>query len=252
MARRRFFVPAVRRGAAELTGSDAEHLVRVLRAEVDQLYEISDNQDLYLARITVARKSSVVFEVVEKLNAPIASGQLILVAALFKFDHFEWMLEKAIELGIDKIVPFEATRTERGLLQASVKRKVRWERIAVEASQQSRRIRLPIVADATSFSSILETSAAVRVFLDEDPATPAILRRLPQVPATSSPVALLIGPEGGWTDSERKQALDKGWLACSLGQTILRAETAAIAGLSVLRAWTDLADGVDSPAHNSD
>ena len=67
MARRRFFVPEVRRGLAELTGQDAEHLVRVLRAEAGQRYEISDDRDVYLAEITSARKSAVCFEVIEKL-----------------------------------------------------------------------------------------------------------------------------------------------------------------------------------------
>jgi 16S rRNA (uracil1498-N3)-methyltransferase len=70
MARRRFFVPQVRRGVAELTGDEAEHLVRVLRAEVGQVYEISDNENLYLAEVEVARKSQVTFKVLEALRCP--------------------------------------------------------------------------------------------------------------------------------------------------------------------------------------
>src|SRR5437762_469686 len=99
MARRRFFVPEVRRGIAELTGPDAEHLVRVLRAEVGQLYELSDNRDLYLARIEVARKSVVSFRILEKLDSPAPAVSLSLIAALIKFDRFEWLVEKATELG---------------------------------------------------------------------------------------------------------------------------------------------------------
>jgi 16S rRNA (uracil1498-N3)-methyltransferase len=244
MARRRFFVPHVRRGFAELTGVDAEHLVRVLRVEADQLYEISDNEDLYLARITTARKSAVSFEVVEKLAKPRLFGKLTLVAALFKFDHFEWMLEKATELGVEVVAPFEACRSDRGLKQAAVKRHARWERIVLEASQQARRVHLPVVLEATGFEQALETNAQNRILLDENASTPPILSVLPpqvrQV-ETKSHVALLVGPEGGWTDSERHQAIEKGWLSCSLGGTILRAETAALAGLSIVRAWLDCA-----------
>ena len=229
-------MPQVRRGVAELTGDDAEHLVRVLRAEVDQVYEISDNEHLYLARITVARKSLVTFEVIEQMEAPPSSVRVSLVPALFKFDRFEWMVEKATELGVDEISPFEAVRTERGLLQAAVKRRARWERIALEASQQSRRVRLPIISEATRFQNVVKMVAATKVFLDEDPAAPAILNVLP---TSSAGVALLVGPEGGWTEAERQLAIDSGWLACSLGPTILRAETAAIAGFAIVVSWAN-------------
>jgi 16S rRNA (uracil1498-N3)-methyltransferase len=232
MARRRFFVPQVMRGVAELTGDDAEHLVRVLRAEAGQIYEISDNEDLYLARITVARKSIVSFEVMEKLPVPAATGRITLLPALFKFDHFEWLVEKATELGVDEICPFEAVRTERGLRQASVKRRTRWERIVLEASQQSRRVKLPAVAETTSFEQAIQSPIPIRLFLDEDAAAPPIL----QQPLEQGHAGILLGPEGGWTDEERSQALAAGWKPCSLGPSILRAETAGIAGLAILTA----------------
>src|SRR6185437_855054 len=122
MARRLFFVPEIRRGTAELTGADAEHLVRVLRAEVGQVYEISDNGQKYLAEIETARKSSVVFRVVKELPAARPRAAVYLYPALFKFDRFEWMVEKATELGVTGIHPFQAARSERGLGEAGRKR----------------------------------------------------------------------------------------------------------------------------------
>jgi 16S rRNA (uracil1498-N3)-methyltransferase len=238
MARRRFFVPEVRRGVAELTGPDAEHLVRVLRAEVGQVYELSDNQSLYLAEIEVARKSVVSFRVTERLAAATANVHLTLVPALIKFDRFEWLVEKATELGADAILPFEATRTEHGLAQASHKRLNRWEKIALEASQQSRRVHLPDLEPAMRLEKRLQLAADVRLLLDESLGAPSILSQLPAQRTNADRVALLVGPEGGWTDGERNQALAAGWLACSLGPTILRAETAALAGLAVIQtAW---------------
>lgn len=247
MARRRFFVPQVRRGTAELTGNEADHLVRVLRAEVGQLYEISDNQDLYLARVTMARKSAVVFEVVEKLPAPGEPTPTTLLTALFKFDRFEWMVEKATELGVSEIVPLESDRTERGLMQAAHKRRIRWERIALEAGQQARRTHLPIIAEAVKFASAVKAPGSVKVFLDENAPDLPILRALPHHPLPTQQLLLLVGPEGGWIDSERAEALDNGWVPCSLGTTILRAETAAIAALSVLRAWAEAGNGMAHP-----
>lgn len=236
MARRRFFVPEIRRGTAELTGSEAEHLVKVLRAEAGQVYEISDNRDVYLAEIDVARKSLVSFRIIEKLPAAEPAVNMILVAALIKFDRFEVLVEKATELGVSSILPFEATRTERGLAQASVKRRDRWERIALEASQQARRIQLPRIEPAVRLGQALRVDAHVRLMLDESPDAPPILHVIPADRHTNDRVALLTGPEGGWTDEEREQAGGAKWLACSLAKTVLRAETAAIAGLAVIQA----------------
>lgn len=236
MARRRFFVPEIRRGVAELTGADAEHLVRVLRAEAGQIYEISDNQDAYLAQIETARKSQVSFRVLDKLPAPESAVHITVAAALTKFDHFEWMIEKATELGVAAIQPFEAVRSERGLAKAAVKRMPRWEKIAREASQQARRLQLPRIEAPRAFAEILETNAGLKLFLDEGEA-PAILGALSR-PKGFLNIAILLGPEGGWTDDERERALRARWIACSLGSTILRAETAAVAALAVIQsAW---------------
>jgi len=235
VARRRFFVPQVRRGVAELTGDEAEHLVRVLRAEVGQVYEIADNGNLYLAEIEVARKSLVSFKVIEELPPPAPEAEIVLVAALIKFDRFEWLVEKATELGVAEIRPFDATRSERGLMQAAAKRRSRWEKIAHESSQQARRARLPLIEEAVSFREAAGVGADVRLILDESSSV-AIGKCLPETRTVTDRIALLLGPEGGWTDEERAQAHTAGWLSCSLGSTVLRAETAAVAGVSVVRA----------------
>ena len=236
MARRRFFVPAIRRGMAELIGGDAEHLVRVLRVEGGERYEISDNESVFLAEVQTARKSLVVFQTVEPIPLQPATVEITLLPALFKFDHLEWLIEKATELGVTTIRPFEATRSERGLVQASAKRLVRWERIALEASQQSRRDYLPRVEPTVRFRSAMEVGADVRLLLDEDRGSPPLLESLPPLRSTGQHVALLLGPEGGWTEEEREMAQAAGWQSCSLASTVLRAETAGIAGLSVVTA----------------
>jgi len=224
--RRRFFVDEVRNGHAQIDGDDARHLTRVLRVEAGQRYEISDNRNVYLAEIETARKEHVVFRTIEKLAPPEPGPRLILCAALTKFDRFEWMIEKATELGVSEIVPVKTIRSEHGLERAALKRIERWRKIAVEASQQSRRAFLPEIVEPMTLSRAIEIEAAVRVVLDECGTTPLA------IPAAGS-IALLIGPEGGWTDEERAQFGT--WTRASLGPLILRAETAAIAALSVAR-----------------
>ena len=235
MARRRFFVDQVRGGTAELRGDDARHLSRVLRAEPGQKYEISDGRSVWLAEIAEARGDRVVFRVVEPVGSPEIPVRITLMPALVKFDRFEWIIEKATELGVERILPVAAARSEKGLFEASQKRVERWIRIAREAGQQSRRLRTPEILPAVSFESALTESADCRYLLEEFTAPP-LLSCLPPVRARSAQVALLIGPEGGWTDSERQAAA--AWIPVSLGPLVLRAETAAAAAIAiVLNAW---------------
>ena len=229
--RRRFFVDEVRSGKAEISGDEAKHLTRVLRVEPGQRYEISDNRTVYLAEIETARKEHVVFRTVEKLPPPPAQVEIILCAALVKFDAFEWMIEKATELGVGQIVPVEATRSERGLERAAQKRLERWRRIALESSQQSRRAFLPEIEEPVAFDEALAFQATHRLVLDEDPEAPRLTA--PQLHVADS-VAIFIGPEGGWTEEERREFVAAGWTRASLGPLILRAETAAIAALAII------------------
>src|SRR5580700_6139210 len=163
--RRRFFVDEVRGGRAEISGDDARHLTRVLRVEAGQRYEISDNRHVYLAEVETARKEHVAFRALEKLPSPAPAVRLILCAALIKFDHFEWMIEKATELGVSEIVPVETIRSERGLERAAHKRVERWRRIALEASQQARRAFLPEVEEPASLDSVLHREATYKFAL---------------------------------------------------------------------------------------
>jgi 16S rRNA (uracil1498-N3)-methyltransferase len=236
MARRRFFVSEIRRGAAELSGADAEHLVRVLRVEAGQIFEISDNCNVYLAEVESARKSAVSFRILEQMPEPAAAVHIHVLAALIKFERFEWLVEKATELGASVIQPIDSIRVERGLAQASRKRSVRWERIAREASEQSRRAHLPEIASVVGFRAALGVKVGVRLFLDEAPDARPILNALPQLRTPEDHVALLLGPEGGWTEDERHLAAESGWTSCSLADTVLRAETAALSAVAIVRA----------------
>ena len=234
MARRRFFVPEIRRGIAEVTGADAEHLVRVLRVEAGQTFEISDNARIYLAQVRTARKSLVEFAITQELPTTEPAVITHLYVALFKFDHLEWLVEKATELGVASIQPLVAVRSERGLAQAASKRHSRWQKIALEASQQSRRAHLPRIEPVLPFAQAIRIPQCARLFLDENSEGPALLEPLQQTSAKE--IALLLGPEGGWTEDERAAAIHAGWVACSLGPTILRAETAGIAALAIINA----------------
>jgi 16S rRNA (uracil1498-N3)-methyltransferase len=235
MARRRFFVDAVHSGHAQIDGEEAHHLSRVLRVEPGQKYEISDNQHVYLAEVESARKDLVSFTIVERIEASSPVVRTTLLASLIKFEHFEWMIEKATELGVERVIPVEAGRSEKALAAGALKRVARWSRIAREASEQSRRARLPLIDPPGTLTDALRDQSDYRYVLDESGGAP-ILSIVPDAYRAEDRVALLVGPEGGWTERERAEIAAAGWCAVSLGPQILRAETAAVAGLAIVHA----------------
>jgi len=245
MARRRFFVDAVESGRARITGPDAYHLTRVLRVEPGQQFEISDNRAVYLAEVESTRQGLVSFSVRAAVPASEPRVHTAVLASLIRFERLEWMIEKATELGVARIVPVQAERSEKGLERAARKRLPRWSRIAREASEQSRRARLPELHEPVDLATALQFEADYRFVLEEAQA-PAFLSVLPAGRPEGARIALLVGPEGGWTDRERERiALAGSWRAVSLGREILRAETAAIAALAIVNAaW-------ESPSNES-
>jgi 16S rRNA (uracil1498-N3)-methyltransferase len=231
--RRRFFVDAFEAGRAILTGEAAHHLGRVLRAEPGQLYELSDGTSVRLGKIEFSGRDRVEFSLLERIPVRISSLHKTLLLAVVKSDAFEWAVEKATELGVDRIVPLAAARSEKGLLVAAGKRAERWKKIAFEASQQSRRVRLPEIGDVASpKAAFKKEDGGLHVMLSER-AEAFPLRRLLE-DQHADRITIAIGPEGGWTDAEFAAAHEAGFREASLGPLILRTETAVTASLAAI------------------
>jgi len=217
---------------AALTGEQALHLARVLRAEPGQVFDVVANGFLHRAEIMAVAPERVDFVLHEELESDAALA-LHLYLAVFKFDHFEWAIEKATELGVAKITPVLARRTEKHLAQASVKRVERWRRIAHEASQQSRRTSVPEIADPVALKVALASeTAARRILLSETEQTLTLSGALAGE-SQDGATALAIGPEGGWAADEMQLFSAHGWTHVTLGPRILRAETATIAAIAI-------------------
>src|SRR5215467_6059789 len=166
--RRRFFVEAFDGDRAELTGEAAHHLGRVLRAEAGQLYELSDGSSVRLAKIEFSGKGRVEFSLLEQIPSYVSPLKKTLLLSIVKFDMFEWAIEKATELGINRIVPLAAARSEKGLLAAAEKRVQRWNKLLFEASQQSRRVKLPAIELVQKpAKAFCDADAELKVMLSE-------------------------------------------------------------------------------------
>jgi 16S rRNA (uracil1498-N3)-methyltransferase len=231
--RRRFFVPKFDDRTAVMEGEAAHHLGRVLRAQVGQLYELSDGTRVWLGRIEKLGRDLVEFQLVEQLPAVIPQLKTTLLLAVVKFDAFEWALEKATELGVTRIVPLAAARSEKTLLAAAIRRAERWQKILLESSQQCRRVQLPVLEPLgkpeTVFSSATD---GVRILLSESPEAKPLRDTLAGVHSTAA--VLAVGPEGGWSDAEFARARAAAFREASLGKLILRTETAVVASLAAL------------------
>jgi len=240
MTRRRWIANTFTDSTASLIGAQAEHLARVLRAQPGTEADIVANGHVYRATISHVSLEEVRFTLLEELTSEPALP-ITLALAIFKFDRMEWAIEKTTELGVANIVPIIARRTEKHLAQAADKRVERWRRIAHESAKQSRRAGIPTIAEPLALANYLaQPSSAQHILLAEDEHKTTLRQRIESTLNTSSSelphFELAIGPEGGWTSEEAAIFAKHNWQPASLGPRILRAETAAIAALSITTA----------------
>ena len=223
MTRRRWIADETNGNTAALVGDHALHLTRVLRAEIGQEFDIATGTSVRRGTITSISDKRVEFAL--GLAQPIAPApKLTLALAIFKFDRMEWAIEKCTELGVTRIIPIVAHRTDSHLAVAANKRRERWQRLAFQASEQSRRLAPPDIAAPSNLMELAGVTGS-RIVLAESENNMRLRDALQSGP---SDLTLAIGPEGGWTTEELQWFRDTGWTAATLGDTILRAETAAI------------------------
>ena len=249
MTRRRWIADEVSGDTAALLGDHAAHLARVLRAEIGQEFDIATGSEVRRGTITAITEDRVqfalrqdqAFDPTPRKSVP----EITLALAIFKFDRMEWALEKCTEIGVSRVIPLIARRSDAHLVAAAAKRHERWRRIVRQAAEQSRRPAPPEIAAPVKLQDLAlqhlagdrapAGSALTRIVLSESLAGSAEAARLVEIlqPPSESrsierDVVLAVGPEGGWADEELAWFRGSGWLAASLGDTILRAETAAI------------------------
>jgi len=232
MTRRRWIAEEFAGNHAALTGGHADHLVRVLRARVGQEFDIATGGVVRRGRIVSIRDGRVEFELAEAAVSAPSVAQVTLLLAIFKFDRMEWAIEKCTELGVSRIVPAIARRTDAHLAAGAEKRVERWRRIALQAAEQSRRAFPPeITAPIKLQDAVQLSSGALRIVLAESEQQNSLREVL--AAHAGGEIILAAGPEGGWVEDELCFFQTSGWVSASLGSTILRAETAAISATAI-------------------
>lgn len=219
-----------------LSEEESHHLVRVLRARPgDSFFAYDGKGSIFKCRLAKG-PGGWHGEILEKLESQAESRLSICLAqSLIKKDKFEWVIQKAVELGVKEIVPVISWRTEVRPDEGSVSHKMqRWEKIVAEAFKQSCRGVLPRLHTPMPVESFLQNwSADLRFVLDE--AGGVRLRTLLQEKKSAQSCLFLVGPEGGWDDRDRQLFTAHGVTAVNLGDRVLRTETCPITVLSILQ-----------------
>jgi 16S rRNA (uracil1498-N3)-methyltransferase len=232
MTRRRWIADEVSGDKAALIGDHADHLVRVLRARIGQEFDIATGATVRRGQVVSIADGRIEFQLGEKVVSP-EILHVTLLLSIFKFDRMEWAIEKCTELGVSRIIPVIARRSDSHLIAASVKRVERWRRIALQSAEQSRRALPPEVIAPIKLQDAINQSIGLKIVLSEEEQQ-ASLSDLLESHKDEAEVFLAFGPEGGWADEELQSFANAGWCSGSLGSTILRTETATIAATAIV------------------
>jgi 16S rRNA (uracil1498-N3)-methyltransferase len=243
MTRRRWIAEHWDEATASITGAQAAHMARVLRAQPGMEADVVAGGHVFHAEVVAVSPEEVRFNLVTEVQADPALP-VTLVIAVYKFDRMEWAIEKATELGVAALAPVIAQRTEKHLAQSAEKRAERWRRIAYEAAQQSRRSDVPLIRDPIPLAECVKSASKdVRIVLAEQERTTTLRSLIEEAIAAAGQempaLEIAIGPEGGWSPAEEALFDANGWRAATLGPRILRAETAAIAALAVVASFLE-------------
>lgn len=239
---RRFFTaPEAVQGDSIVFDADlAHHMGKVLRlAPGEQVTVCTGDSMVYVAELETFSKDSVTARIVETLeNQKETDVEIVLYQGMPKGDKLELIIQKCTELGVSAVIPVETGRSIVHLDSKKAEKKIeRWQKIAHEASQQSKRVQVPEVGPYLSWKQCLaqlKDDDGLTIIFWEDEQTQslkALLKAQPQKPAK---INLIVGPEGGLSEDEVRQLREIGAVSASLGKRILRTETAGMAGVSII------------------
>ena len=240
-----FFVDplAITPPTIRITGDLLHHLRDSLRLRPGDALTLNDGcGTCYRVEVTHVTPQAIDSRIIDQqTEAARRTSPIVLGQALIKGDKMDWVIQKATELGVATIVPLHSIHSVIKPNQDRLEhQRARWNRIARDAAQQSERWTIPTIADPLDLAELCRryASAPLKGMLTERSSGPS-LATIPLPQNYTDPIVLLIGPEGGWAADEQSLAQEQGFLPLTLGPRILRAETAAIAALSILQSRLD-------------
>lgn len=234
----RFFVPPLGGDVAVVDGENGHHLARVLRVRIGEELTLCDGEGTdYRCETTAVTGDTVTVRVLERLpSVAEPHTEVTLYQGLPKSEKMEWIIQKAVELGVTRIVPIAMSRSVvRLTAQDGLRKQARWQKIATEAAGQSGRGAIPTVSEPYTFAQALKESRQTpSIVFYEGGGEP--LRNL--VSTDTGALSIWIGPEGGFDPQEIERLQAENVRVATLGKRILRCETAPLAALAIIMQLT--------------
>lgn len=224
--------------ALTLTGELCHHLRASLRVKSGEVLRLTDeHRQRYEVRVSAVAPQALTAEILESRPGPIdTSPRVILAQVILKGDHMDWVVQKASELGVKAVLPLIS---RHGVVRPQPERVAtqvaRWQRIATEAAQQSEQWQPPQVLEPLEVRRFFSGHQATTALLLAERQNAVGLANVPLPALPTDTITVIVGPEGGWAEEELSQAVDGQCLAVSLGEHILRADTAAVTALSIVQ-----------------
>lgn len=218
----------------ELEDSDYHHIKNVMRMKKGDTIKVVYDDVIYTCILTlVSNKSS--FEITSKETKKEKAFEIDVAFSLIKEQKLNYLLQKATELGVDKLLPLY---TKRCVVKVEPKKelskKERWSKICKEASEQSFRSDIPVISNILSLNDLIKENYDLKLLCSLNKNTENIKKVLEKNNKCVK-ILLVVGPEGGFEPSEEQYLLENGFLSVSLGENVLRAETAVVAGISMIK-----------------
>lgn len=231
----RYFSKKIENNRFTLTEEDTYHITKVMRMVKDDKIEVVYQENTYICKI-VSLSPLVEAEIVEEIkNNQELKTQVTIVQSLVKEQKMDYILQKTVELGVDKIIPYCASRSVIKINEKKDKKIERWKSILKEAAEQSKRIKIPEITNPINLSNLVKLSDYDIKFLCTVNESSQNLKKVLSNMFSGAKILFVIGPDGGFTPEEEKVMMENGFLSISLGNSVLRTETASTFIMSVVR-----------------
>lgn len=220
----------------EMSIDDSYHITTVMRMKEKDRIELVTNKQLFLAEITKIDNKKVIVKIIEEINENNELDvDVALVQSLIKEQKMDYVLQKSTELGVNKIIPFQATRSIIKIDNKEDKKVERWAKIIKEASEQSKRVFIPEITKSITITELAKIDGYDLKILATVNEVSTNIKKVLSNTKRSDRIIIVIGPEGGFTEKEEKKLIENGFVSTSLGKTVLRTETVGLYILSVLQ-----------------
>lgn len=215
-----------------LSSEDSYHITKVMRYGIGEKIEVVSNEELYLAEI-INISPSVIAKRIEKIEVEIDRLNVTIAQSLVKEQKMDYILQKGTELGTSSFIPLIVERSVVKLNNKEQKKIDRWNTIVKEASEQSKRLDIPVVTVAHTIDELIKLDYDYKILCSVNEVSTSIKTVLSNI-KISDRILIVVGPEGGFTKEEENKLINAGFISVTLGNRVLRTETASLFVLSII------------------